>query len=171
MLTEATLATRTRPPPDQEHREGGTLLLRSQDQPDAQGRAGVLLEVCDSGAGLSAPVQAQLFCPFFTTQTRVTGWACGSAWSWWNATAATSTAPTGANAGKRARAPSSASGCCANRWRRRLAPTGSEGDSESNAPTRNDTFNPEPSQTRHPHRYWLVSRFATKTIFQCTVRP
>ena len=47
---------------------GGTLLLRTQDQPDAQGRAGVLLEVCDSGAGLSAPVQAQLFRPFFTTK-------------------------------------------------------------------------------------------------------
>jgi two-component system NtrC family sensor kinase len=48
-------------------------LLRTQDQPDAQGRAGVLLEVCDSGAGLSAPVQAQLFRPFFTTKTEGNG--------------------------------------------------------------------------------------------------
>ena len=52
---------------------GGTLLLRTQDQPDAQGRAGVLLEVCDSGAGLSAPVQAQLFRPFFTTKNEGNG--------------------------------------------------------------------------------------------------
>jgi two-component system NtrC family sensor kinase len=53
--------------------QGGTLLLRTQDQPDAQGRAGVLLEVCDSGAGLSAPVQAQLFRPFFTTKNEGNG--------------------------------------------------------------------------------------------------
>lgn len=53
--------------------QGGALLLRTQDQPDAQGRAGVLLEVCDSGAGLSGPVQAQLFRPFFTTKSEGNG--------------------------------------------------------------------------------------------------
>ena len=48
-------------------------LLRTQDQPDAQGCTGVLLEVCDSGAGLSTPVQAQLFRPFFTPKNEGNG--------------------------------------------------------------------------------------------------
>jgi two-component system NtrC family sensor kinase len=33
----------------------------------------VLLEVCDSGAGLSAQVQAQLFQPFFTIKSEGSG--------------------------------------------------------------------------------------------------
>jgi two-component system NtrC family sensor kinase len=48
--------------------DGGTLLLRSRDQLDEQGHAGVLVEVCDSGAGLSPQALAQLFSPFFTTK-------------------------------------------------------------------------------------------------------
>ena len=53
--------------------QGGILLLRSQDQRDEQGRAGVVLEVCDSGAGLSEEVRQQLFRPFFTTKTEGNG--------------------------------------------------------------------------------------------------
>ena len=48
--------------------QGGTLTLRTCDQPDAQGRAGVLSEICDSGAGLSDAVRERLFSPFFTTK-------------------------------------------------------------------------------------------------------
>jgi signal transduction histidine kinase len=48
--------------------DGGTLVLRSRDQLDEQGRAGVRVEVCDSGAGLSPQALAQLFSPFFTTK-------------------------------------------------------------------------------------------------------
>jgi C4-dicarboxylate-specific signal transduction histidine kinase len=48
--------------------DGGTLVLCSRDQLDEQGRAGVLVEVCDSGAGLSPQALAQLFSPFFTTK-------------------------------------------------------------------------------------------------------
>ena len=48
--------------------DGGTLTLRTCDQPDAQGRAGVLSEICDSGAGLSDAVRERLFSPFFTTK-------------------------------------------------------------------------------------------------------
>lgn len=47
---------------------GGTLELRTRDQIDHEGRSGVVLEVCDSGAGLSAPVRDKLFRPFFTTK-------------------------------------------------------------------------------------------------------
>ena len=53
--------------------EGGVLLLRSRDQLDEQGRAGVLVDVCDSGAGLSPPALAQLFSPFFTTKNEGNG--------------------------------------------------------------------------------------------------
>jgi two-component system NtrC family sensor kinase len=48
--------------------EGGRLLLRSRDQRDGEGRAGVLIEVCDTGAGLSADARERLFRPFFTTK-------------------------------------------------------------------------------------------------------
>ncbi|AEG94164.1 cache domain-containing protein [Ramlibacter tataouinensis] len=44
--------------------EGGTLTLRSRDW-----ERGVLLEVQDSGPGLSAAVRERLFRPFFTTRT------------------------------------------------------------------------------------------------------
>lgn len=53
--------------------DGGTLLLRSRDQLDEQGHAGVLVEVCDSGAGLSPQALAQLFRPFFTTKNEGNG--------------------------------------------------------------------------------------------------
>ena len=53
--------------------EGGVLLLRSRDQLDAQGHAGVLVEVCDSGTGLSPQALAQLFSPFFTTKNEGNG--------------------------------------------------------------------------------------------------
>jgi signal transduction histidine kinase len=45
---------------------GGTLRLRTRDRDD--GRAGVLLEVSDSGPGLSERVKERLFRPFFTTK-------------------------------------------------------------------------------------------------------
>ena len=48
--------------------DGGTLTLRTVDQVDAQGRAGVLCEVCDTGAGLSDTIRERLFSPFFTTK-------------------------------------------------------------------------------------------------------
>ena len=48
--------------------EGGQLLLRTRDQRDNEGRSGVLIEVCDSGAGLSAQARERLFRPFFTTK-------------------------------------------------------------------------------------------------------
>lgn len=48
--------------------DGGELLLRSTDQTDKEGRAGVLVEVCDTGAGLTAAVHDKLFSPFFTTK-------------------------------------------------------------------------------------------------------
>ena len=48
--------------------DGGTLTLRTVDQVDAQGRAGVLCEVCDTGAGLSNATRERLFSPFFTTK-------------------------------------------------------------------------------------------------------
>jgi len=52
---------------------GGELLLRSADQADDLGHDGVLIEVCDSGAGLSTAVAEQLFQPFFTTKSEGTG--------------------------------------------------------------------------------------------------
>jgi C4-dicarboxylate-specific signal transduction histidine kinase len=48
--------------------DGGELLLRTADQTDAQGRAGVLVEVCDTGAGLSQAALERLFTPFYTTK-------------------------------------------------------------------------------------------------------
>ena len=45
---------------------GGQLRLCTRDRDD--GPTGVLLEVVDSGAGLSEPVRQQLFRPFFTTK-------------------------------------------------------------------------------------------------------
>ena len=48
--------------------EGGTLTLRSCDQADTSGHAGVLIEVCDTGAGLSDTAKERLFSPFFTTK-------------------------------------------------------------------------------------------------------
>ncbi|MCF8161114.1 MAG: cache domain-containing protein [Polaromonas sp.] len=48
--------------------EGGALLLRTADQTDEEGRAGVRIEVCDTGAGLSPVTVARLFSPFFTTK-------------------------------------------------------------------------------------------------------
>jgi two-component system NtrC family sensor kinase len=53
--------------------QGGRLLLHTQDQPDRQGQAGVLLAVCDSGEGISAAAQPRLFRPFFTTKQEGTG--------------------------------------------------------------------------------------------------
>ena len=52
---------------------GGTLLLRTHDQPDDRGRAGVLIEVCDTGTGLTAAVHEQLFRPFFSTKKEGNG--------------------------------------------------------------------------------------------------
>lgn len=48
--------------------KGGTLRLSSRDETDAQGSAGVVIDVCDSGPGLSPEVQSKLFHPFFTTR-------------------------------------------------------------------------------------------------------
>ena len=48
--------------------DGGTLRLCTRDQVDAQGRPGVVAEVCDTGAGLSDAIRERLFSPFFTTK-------------------------------------------------------------------------------------------------------
>ena len=48
--------------------QGGTLTLRSRDQRDPHGQGGVLIEVCDTGAGLSEVAHERLFSPFFTTK-------------------------------------------------------------------------------------------------------
>ena len=47
---------------------GGELMLRTADRSHPSGALGVLIEVCDSGAGLTAAVHDQLFRPFFTTK-------------------------------------------------------------------------------------------------------
>jgi len=52
---------------------GGILLLRTHDLPDDHGRAGVLIEVCDTGPGLTAAVHEQLFRPFFSTKKEGNG--------------------------------------------------------------------------------------------------
>jgi len=48
--------------------QGGTLTLRTRDAADGEAQPGVLLEVCDTGAGLSATTRERLFSPFFTTK-------------------------------------------------------------------------------------------------------
>lgn len=48
--------------------DGGELLLRTADRTNAQGQAGVRVEVCDTGAGLSPASTEQLFSPFYTTK-------------------------------------------------------------------------------------------------------
>ena len=55
--------------------EGGCLRLRTRDRKDiaGDGKAGVLLEVSDSGPGLSADVRAQMLHPFFTTKREGNG--------------------------------------------------------------------------------------------------
>lgn len=47
---------------------GGTLLLRTRDRVDTHAGPGVVVEVCDTGAGLSPEVHEKLFRPFFTTK-------------------------------------------------------------------------------------------------------
>lgn len=49
--------------------KGGTLTLRSRDQQDDAGQSGVLIQVCDTGIGLSEQAKERLFSPFFTTKT------------------------------------------------------------------------------------------------------
>ena len=52
---------------------GGTLLLHTHNQRDQQGHPGVVIEVCDTGAGLSPDTQEKLFRPFFTTKSEGNG--------------------------------------------------------------------------------------------------
>lgn len=49
--------------------KGGTLTLRSRDQQDDADQSGVLIQVCDTGIGLSEQAKERLFSPFFTTKT------------------------------------------------------------------------------------------------------
>ena len=53
--------------------DGGKLTLRTRDQTDAQGVAGVVTEICDTGPGLSNTIQERLFSPFFTTKSEGNG--------------------------------------------------------------------------------------------------
>lgn len=48
--------------------QGGTLTLATRDAQAADGRAGVVIEVRDSGPGLAPQVVERLFRPFFTTK-------------------------------------------------------------------------------------------------------
>lgn len=52
---------------------GGELCLRSRNQASSQGQDGVQIEICDTGAGLSAAVSERLFRPFFTTKSEGNG--------------------------------------------------------------------------------------------------
>ncbi len=49
--------------------EGGLLTLRSRDQ-DQDGRAGLAIEVADTGIGMPPDILARVFDPFFTTKRR-----------------------------------------------------------------------------------------------------
>ena len=53
--------------------EGGTLVLRTHDQVNAQGCPGVTIDVGDTGAGLAPEVLEKLFHPFFTTKNEGNG--------------------------------------------------------------------------------------------------
>ncbi len=53
--------------------DGGTLLLSTRNQTDAQGRVGVVIDIADSGAGLNSDVRGNLFRPFFTTKNEGNG--------------------------------------------------------------------------------------------------
>ena len=53
--------------------DGGRLTLRTADWADGQGRAGVSIEVADTGPGLSAELIRELFKPFVTRKKNGTG--------------------------------------------------------------------------------------------------
>ena len=91
--------------------EGGKLWLDTDDHVDAQGRAGVILEVGDSGAGLDAKRASGCSGRFSPPRPMAMAWACGSASVWWNVMAAAFAAKTGANVAPTDLAPSSRSHC------------------------------------------------------------
>lgn len=49
--------------------DGGTLTLRDVDQ-DRDGKAGLLIEIADTGTGMAPDILAKVFDPFFTTKRR-----------------------------------------------------------------------------------------------------
>ena len=51
---------------------GGVLLVSSRPMPRRSGRS-VMVEICDTGVGMSEEVQKQIFTPFFTKKTKGTG--------------------------------------------------------------------------------------------------